>query len=130
MGTIQIGYFRDFLGEPEVLLLDADVAGLDAMVEFATKLSRGESASLNAILTFANCPSVTFEVAENDFGLTKSDASWMCRWSRPVWESIADDLRAMQGQNSSHQFLGTPDQEPTVIFSTGEYGPSWWKSVV
>jgi len=127
---IQAGYFRDFLGTPEALLVAADEAGLRALGEFAAALALGQPASLEAKIAFHRCPDVVFEVGEGDEGLRKVQPRWVCRWTKATWASIAEQVESMVGHGPCHHFVDAGRQRSTVILSTGEYDLAWWGTAV
>jgi hypothetical protein len=126
---INIGYFRDFLSDPEVLLIDVDATGLREFCEFAAALANGRSVSLGSELAVHGFPWIAFELSDRNDGLVRAESVWTCRWSREKWASVAEQLQAMvEHSGPCHQFIDDENDGLTIIVSMGEYGSAWWSS--
>lgn len=63
---INIGYFQDSLGDPEVLLIDVDATGLREFHDFASALANGRHALLGGDVAFRGLPGMVFGPADQN----------------------------------------------------------------
>lgn len=129
MGSIRVGFFKNFKGE-DTLLIDVDVEGLrNLMAWLRDVMSSGRTVLLSACPGVSLQPGLRVEVirSRQDAGLLRTaETAFMWQRSEDGWTDIIELLAPLEA-GACHQYLRGPRDDVRVMASIGEYGEEWWK---
>jgi hypothetical protein len=130
MATIRVGRFDQFKGA-DTLLIEVDTGGLATLIASLRALAEGAQRRIE----FNQLPGATShsgtiligELLADDVGLReRQHGELIWRRSSDGWTDLADNLAALEGVSSGHQYLDGPADGIQVIVAIGEYGDQWW----
>ena len=130
MAVIRIGRIDNFKGA-DTVLIEADAEGVKVLAAFFRTLSTGvqSRAEVHNWPSARSYGAITLlaERFPDDAGLIerrRGEVVW--RRSAPAWAQIAEQVLALEGASSGHQYLEGPADNLQVIAAIGEYGEPWW----
>ncbi len=131
---LELGYFEEFKGHGETILVDGDESGFLALAQ----LLRGLEASTASPIALHSLP---FAVANDgleltaypvgeELGVRRPDPSSLhFSWnhSEEGWLEAAEKIEAVAEHGCAHNWLECIGYEDAVVMvSINEYGPAWW----
>jgi hypothetical protein len=128
---VRLGYFADFKGGDDTLLLDGDVEGLGDLARTLSVLATGERNSLSVhslpFVSAENQIELFAHRSDRDLGVSKTPDGFLWRRSSEGWAAAVELILAVKDQGRCHQYLDASSDDVTVMVSSGEYGEPWPK---